>query len=98
MMMTRDQEAAIRAHLGRLLDSDLRYSMGRMSAAPSDCAEGIRALWPLADQRWRHVMLTDLRAEVERWERMGRPVPGLLGHQCDVDVWLPLLAWMEERP
>lgn len=78
--------SAIDAHLGRLLLSDLRYSMGRPTAAPDDCSRGIRQLWHMADAEWRALVLRDLREYVARRNRVD--------DVCH-DVWTELLAWME---
>ena len=89
------RQRAIDAHLGRLLLSDLRYSMGRCSTAPHSCSEGIRQLWHMCDDAHRRFMLRDLREQFEMWERTDRKCPGVLGDDCDVQTWSELLAWME---
>ena len=82
------RQRAIDANLGRLLLSDLRYSMGRPTAAPDDCSRGIRQLWHMADAEWRALVLRDLREYVARRAR---------ADDVCLDVWTELLAWMEEQ-
>ena len=67
----------------------VRYALGRATYIVSDVAVEVRRCWPLLDARDRAVIRRDLAEAL-----FGR---GPLGMQMDHDVWVRLLAWIDEQ-
>lgn len=80
----------------RTLDSfvlhDVRYSLGRLTWVPRECAERVRKFWPHLSDNMRVIVRRDIAEHVERLRQGSAPYD-------DADmirrVWRPLLAWME---
>ena len=75
----------------------LRYAMGRMSTAPSDCADALRSVWERLSPGYRALILRDLREALAEDDRrrdegiMGPLLNYRLGMDCDRDTWRALL-------
>ncbi|WP_273384489.1 preprotein translocase subunit SecG [Actinobacillus porcinus] len=78
----------------------LRYCMGRMTYAVSDCADFIRQHWQDFSQNTKNVIIRDLDIELESHEddvRNGKEFCRL-GHDCDYRTWKSLREWINEQP
>lgn len=73
---------------GEMLNSALRYALGRMSYIVQDTANYIRPLLPYLSDRTLWVMEKDIK------EQAGR---NYLGMKMDAEVWTALLADIENE-
>jgi hypothetical protein len=79
--------------LGALLHYAMRYALGRMTYAVSDVARLMRTHWHEVDSNGREQIAEDLRLEIQRAERRGKP----LGMECDHRAWCELRDWMDKE-
>lgn len=76
---------------------DLRYSLGRMTGAPDECAQRVRLYWHRVSPNMRAILIRDCAEHIDRIARLER------GELDDFDdtqrrynarVWSPLLVYM----
>lgn len=78
----------------------VRYCIGRMTYAVSDCADFIRQHWQDLSQNTKNVIIRDLDEGLELHEdnvRDGREFC-YLGHDCDYRTWKRLREWINTQP
>lgn len=77
----------------------LRYCMGRMTYAVSDCADFISQHWQDFSQNTKNIIIRELDTGLELHEddvRDGREYR-YLGHDCDYRKWKSLREWINEQ-
>lgn len=74
--------------LGHLLVCTFRYSLGRMSTAPSVTASTIRAYAGALSLQELDLIIREIKEADEK---------GSLGMHCDVLVWRDLQTWAERE-
>lgn len=86
-----------RHDLGILLLHSLRYSVGRMSTAPSTTSDLIRNYARAIPDADLGLILRDLREEI-RLDRLSAAFGrSALGHDCDRRTWVELESWLSEH-
>lgn len=74
-----------------LVLSDVRYSMGRASSAPTTASGNVRRFWSAFTTPQREQLLREVKQALhieDNWSPR-------LGMSCDVQTWRELAAWME---
>ena len=82
---------------GLMAIAAFRYCLGRTSYIVGDCEEWLIQQWPGLPQNVRNVIERDLREAVQR-DKLGREESAAyspLGHECDRQSWLRVLAMIE---
>ena len=78
---------------GFIIVAALRYSIGRMTYAPSLVSDWIRRYWGQIDKQTKHILMRDLKEELDR----AKISPKILGHKCDQETWICLYEWMGKQ-
>jgi hypothetical protein len=74
-----------------LVLSDVRYSMGRVSTAPSVASAHVHAFWSAFTVEQRDQLIREVKQALHLNDAWGTS----LGMACDVATWRELAAWME---
>ena len=64
----------------------IRYSMGRMTAMPSECIDLYQRYGHLLSNQQKKQIANEIRNELDRCEEVGK----FLGMQCDHNTWKQL--------
>lgn len=80
-----------------LVTSAFRYSLGRMSTAPSNFSDFCREYWSVIPENTKSLIKKELSEAVKNEVFHHDPVIqySSLGMECDRNVWINLLNFME---
>lgn len=79
---------------------DLRYSLGRMTDSPDECAQRVRLYWHRVSPNMRAILIRDCAEHIDRIARLERgELDGFdrVQREYNACVWAPLLAYMREH-
>lgn len=94
-------------HLEKLLIESVRYCLGRMTYAVSECSQIVRIHWQDIGDRAKSVIKKDIQDLIQQHTDFNRnekhqqqiSVEGYshLGMECDAFTWIELLNWIDEQ-
>lgn len=94
-------------HLEKLLIESVRYCLGRMTYAVSECSQIVRIHWKDIGNGAKSVIKKDIQCLIQQHTDFTRnekyqqqiSVEGysIIGMECDAFTWIELLNWIEEQ-
>lgn len=99
-------EVGVKAkHFDKLMIESVRYCLGRMTYAVSECSQIVRQYWRHIGENAKQVIRRDIAKEIEKHNGMldteryrsqlEEGYSHFLGMECDAFVWIELLNWIE---
>lgn len=95
------------SELNTLVIQSVRYCLGRMTYAVSECAEIVRKYWHCLGKGSQTVIRRDIAEEIEKHNGMlneeryrsqlENGYSHFLGHECDAFTWIELLNWIDKQ-
>lgn len=93
-----------RRSLEKLLIESVRYCLGRMTYAVSECSEIVRIHWKDIGNGAKTVIKRDIERQIQHHNDYIKQKDNLLaegysplGHECDAFTWIELLNWIDEQ-
>lgn len=93
-------------HFDTLMIESVRYCLGRMTYAVSECTQIVRQYWRHIGKNAKQVIRRDIAEKIEEHNRWITTDTGrqslengisVLGAESDAFIWIELLNWIDEQ-